>query len=108
MEMVMVRLVREFVARGFAGQPDDHQPAAVNQELERPVDGRDADLRFELLGGCQNFVSAEWTIGITEDLANRTPLGCIALDHKVSPFIECGVSLSISIQYLFRFGVSSD
>jgi hypothetical protein len=73
-KVMMMLGPRTFVARGFARELYRDQPAGLDQRVDRPVDGGDAQA-LDVLAACiEHFEGTQRTRNLLEDLPNGVPL----------------------------------
>ena len=75
-EMVMRVALWNFVVWRFTGQVMLVYHANRLKQLQRAVDGREADARVQLLNALRDLVEADVFFGITDDLENEIALRC--------------------------------
>jgi hypothetical protein len=79
-KVVVVILAGEFIAGGLAGEFDGDEPAFLDQGLDVPVNGGDAESADVALRDGEDFVGGHGPPGGFECFANRSPLTCFP-DH---------------------------
>jgi hypothetical protein len=79
LEVVVVLLAGHLVSSRGVGQVDRCKPALLDAELERAVDGRQAE-SFDF-GGGEDFVGVQGSAGIFDRFADGTALACAAWGH---------------------------
>jgi len=73
-EMMVVRLARQFIPVWFAGKADEHQPLLADHHLEIAVDGCYPQAGGEVLRRLEDLLGTQRSIGIGEH-----PLDSISL-----------------------------
>src|SRR5262245_33554831 len=78
-EVVMVSLARQLLARRFARDLHGLHHARIREKLERPVDGGHADAGDAALGLRENLSRAERDARFADHIADRLPLPGLSL-----------------------------
>lgn len=82
MEVVVMTLPGDLVARGFAREIHGDDPSVVLKTLEIAVDRRDPETTHMGAGGVEELFGAERMPGLLEGFSNRASLTRFSLDQR--------------------------